>query len=151
MDKLNLIIVDKDEFYLEYLFNFLERYKDKLNIRCFSNEDKFLEFIKEIDYKYVVLINNEIYERNEEIIDSEIILKLVDGSEGISESDIDKIYKYRDINSIYDKVAKAYSDCSYKRKVTKIITVYSSVGGTGKSTIAASLSSRLAKNDKSVL
>lgn len=158
MNKLSLVIVDHDEIYLEYLNKFLSStYKGKFEITCFSDDKIFLEYISTVRKKDILLISKDIYDENTDTIDAKVILKLVEGNE-ILEDKEKVIHKYKDIKNIYDIALKEYLGSNPKKTLkvsvenadTKIVTVYSPVGGSGKSLIAASLSSNLSQNGKKV-
>lgn len=157
--KLSLIIVDNDEIYLSYLNKFLSStYKGKFEITCFSDEEIFIESINTIRKKDVLIINKDIYDKNEDKIDMNIVLKLVEGNEIIDEESEKIINKYKDVKNIHDIVLKEYINDNPKKTTriktedadTKIITIYSPIGGSGKSTITAAISNQLAKQGKKV-
>lgn len=159
MGKLNLIIVDYDEAYLEYLNKYLQTdYKGKLDVRCFTSKELFLQEIKNIKKSDVLIIDEDMYDENIKKLDIKCIELLVE-SDFSEEDRKNKIHKYKDVTNIYDIILKSYLSVNPEKIVsvnttnenTQILTVYSPVGGSGKSTIAASLAINLAAKGKSIL
>ncbi len=159
MTKLSLIIVDNDEIYLSYLNKFLSStYQGQFEITCFSDEEIFLETIDTIRKKDVLVINKDIYDKNADAIDINIVLKLVEGNEIIDEDSEKIINKYKDVKIIKDIVLREYMNYNPRKTTriqtqntnTKTITVYSPIGGSGKTTIATGISTQLAKQGRKV-
>ena len=160
MNKIGLIIVDHDENYLSYLNNYLSSIsKGKFEINCFTDKDTFISQINNIKKKDVLIINTEMYDEVIETLGISSVLFL-DESNDITEYEDNRVlHKFRDVKNIQERAVKAYLEGNPKKvkKVyaknteTQIITVYSPVGGCGKSLLAATLSNALAEEGKKVL
>lgn len=159
MKKLNLIIADYDEEYLNSLYLYISsEYKAAFEINCFSNEELLLDGLKEIRNKdnLVLVIDERMYDKSIENMGISTIILLVDYD--IDENDIKFIHKYKDIEFFKDKVIRAYSENNPENTTklqsnnaeTTIIPIYSPVGGSGKSTIAAAISVALSQQGKEV-
>ena len=159
MKKLNLIIADYNEEYLSRLYSYiLSEHKTSFEINCFSDKELLIESIKQIKDKsnLVLVIDNKLYDLSLENMGISTIISLVDYE--IDDSEIKKIHKYRDVGCFKDKVIRAYSECNPENIIeiqsnnaeTKIIAVYSPVGGCGKSTISAALSCELVERGNEV-
>ena len=159
MKKLNLIIADYDEEYLNSLYLYISsEYKAAFEINCFSNEELLIEGLKEIRNKdnLVLVIDERMYDKSIENMGISTIILLVDYD--IDENDIKFIHKYKDIEFFKDKVIRAYSENNPENTTklqsnnaeTTIIPIYSPVGGSGKSTIAAAISVALSQQGKEV-
>ena len=159
MKKLNLIIADYDEEYLNSLYLYIaSEYKAAFEINCFSNKELLLEGLKETRNKgnLVLVIDERMYDTSIENMGISTVIFLVDYN--TDKNDIRFIHKYRDIEFFKDKVIRAYSENNPENTTrlqsnnaeTAIIPVYSPVGGRGKSTIAAAISVALTQQGKEV-
>ncbi|GKX67432.1 AAA family ATPase [Inconstantimicrobium mannanitabidum] len=161
MGKLGLIIVDYDKKYLDYLNKYLlNTYRGKIDITCFSNKELFLKEVNTIKNKDVLLINKEMYDERLEGIGISCVLTIVEGDFNLAEDRGQRIHKYKDVDRMYDIILKSYFDINPEKVTavysnnntsTKIITVYSPIGGTGKSTLATALSASLSAKGRDVL
>lgn len=162
MGKLNLIILDQDIRYLEGIKNyFSENYSEEFTIATFNNFESMKERMMTLSKKNILLVNEGLYE--EEIrqlgIDAVVIL-----SEGRYK---DRKYPYPVINkfqigsSIHKEIVKEYN-AQVMDKVekvnekenninTKLITIYSPIGGSGKSLLATGLAMNLSIKGAKVL
>ena len=159
MKKLNLIITDYDEEYLNSLYVYItSEHKSAFEVNCFSDKELFLESLKETKNKesLVLVVDERMYDSSLENMGINTIILLVDYD--VDNNDKKYIHKYRDIEFFKDKVIKAYTEnnpenttkIQSNNAVTTIIPVYSPVGGSGKSTIAAGLSFALSEYGRQV-
>lgn len=160
MNKISLILVDYDEKYLAYLNSFLSAScKGKFEINCFSSKEALLSNIENIKRKDVLIINNEMYDQSIEALGINAVLFLDESNDIAEYEDKRVLHKFRDVKNIQEKAIEAYLAGNPKKikKVyaknteTQLITVYSPVGGSGKSLLAAALSTELSNIGKGVL
>lgn len=160
MAKLNLILADYDTRYLQGITNFISNnYPDKFNITCFTDIKILLETLKNSKKKDILLINKGMF--ISKIIDLGIksVLILGEGKEVGGDYIYPTINKYQTGASLYQEIIKAYTEqnpqnvekitCKYDN--TNLVTLYSPVGGSGKSIYAASLAMVLRERGDEVL
>ncbi len=150
-------IADTDRVYLERLVEVLQEYED-LSVSIFTDV-KFLERTlqnKKID---VLLFNPDISDEKLAFPNTKLAICLYsdDMKNAILYSDYVKIIKYQRISNLYKEIIKEYANkAGYipnfeKVQNTKMIAVYSPVGGAGKTTISLAIASKFALSEKKVL
>ncbi|MBQ7766819.1 MAG: AAA family ATPase [Lachnospiraceae bacterium] len=154
---ISIAIVDKDKDYVARLVEVLQEYED-LNVSVFTNVDLLEETLltKKID---VVLFDPDVSDSKISLLNAKMWICLYsDEARNTSYyTDCEKVIKYQRISKIYKEVIKAYADkvgswVDFDRSQnTKIIGVYSPIGGSGKTTVAFSLASKFSSFGKKVL
>jgi len=160
MGRLFLVIGDTDTAYLDGLLKYLSyAYSDRFRISSFTSTESLMRFLSghggEID---ILLVAPEIYSDKlpENRIKTLIIL-----SSGRLHEDINShgvVNKYQHGDRIATEVIGIYSRTNKKEiisvdggKKTRVVSVYSPAGGTGKTTIAIGTSVICAQAGKKVL
>jgi len=166
--RLKLILADKDEPYIESLTGYLmEKHPYKFQVNSFTNKDHFKRFLAEdegiID---IVLVGEEFCDNLNGLEQDNKLPVIIRISERMTVSEYfskeiagckNEIYKYcsgeklvKDISNIYEK--EKYSNMLLEKEVkkTRMVSVYSPAGGTGKTTIAANLSIQYAREGMKV-
>ncbi len=159
MPKLHLAIADKDESYVESVVGYIaNNYPQRFRVSYFTKYEHLINYFanneKSLD---ILLLCPQWYSQSipKDIIDTPIIL--AEGSTDKAFGDWQVINKYQIgsklINNIINCFAQSNPDIYYKHgsdKKTKIISVYSPIGGCGKTTIAVGCSINSAQGDNSV-
>ena len=160
MAKISLVIVEPDRPYITSLTDFFsERYGDKLKITCFTEVqylEKYFQKNKKID---ILLIKPEMYyeEIPKQLIRNIIILS---GKKDLTEfKGYPIVKKYQTGEELYKELLNIYTTnnsgvdqiLENSNKEVSITTVYSPIGGIGKTTIAIALALTLCKLSKAVL
>lgn len=159
MAKMNMAIVDADDRYIKGVSNYFNNnYSEKFTISCFSSEEYIVEFIesgKKID---ILLINKEMYSDQVKKYNAKATIILSDSKDQGDCDGIPIINKYTPGASLYDIIIKAYASQSPElldkisnNSDSKIITVYSPIGGVGKTTLAINLAKALVEKGSEVL
>jgi cellulose biosynthesis protein BcsQ len=160
MAKISIAIVDADDRYMQGVSDYFNNnYSERFTVSCFSSKEYLLELLNTKKKFDIVVINKDMY--FEELTSYNIKTKVI-FSDFEEQGEIDGypiINKYISGQALHDNLIKAYteqnSDELEKLSVTntesKIITVYSPIGGIGKTTVAVNLAKELASNGNSVL
>lgn len=154
--KKSLIIADDDEIFVrsleEYLFI---NHSEEFEIRTISSKE-YLEKYFSTPQKIDILLLNpkfEFAEMNNQYINN--ILFISDEEECIEGHDL--IFRFGELNFIGNKLINIClkNDEDFNRKINKktsnITTIYSPIGGSGKTTIAVSIAVDLALKGSNVL
>lgn len=161
MAKINLIVLDSDEMYLNAFKNYIiNNYSEKFNIICYTNSSILFENINKIKNKDILLINEEFFEK--EITSLNISVVLILSGNNVKEYEEYKVInKFQAISNICEEVINSFNvtNTSHKKieKIvkndakTRIITIYSPVGGSGKTSIAINLAVCLSERKMKVL
>ena len=154
---ISIAIADTDREYVERLSEVLQQYND-LTIRIFTSAEK-LKAAMEGNHIDVVLFDPDI--SGEMLVFPGVKLPMClysDESRNRSMyADFAKVAKYQRISNIYKELVREYADkAGYSADFnnmqnTKLIAVYSPVGGSGKTTVALSLASKYVSRGKTAL
>ncbi|MDR1558171.1 MAG: hypothetical protein LBS84_00485 [Clostridiales bacterium] len=156
MAKKNILITDNDASYLENFERFLRNnHSDKFIINTAANSDGVRAFADNYDRKVdILLITPDAY--TDRIKNCASVIMIL--SNGVIPIQLEKypvIKKYQSGDAIVHAISRAYAeavpdefDISQINAECEIIGVFSPIGGSGKTTIASLLASRLAAKDK---
>lgn len=157
MNKLNLLIVEKDEEYLKALANYISNnHFNEFRVTAISDEEYFNKYLEEDQIIDILLINQQFY--NEDIRNKFIKKILILGDESIKQENMqdDYIYKYQLGSNIYKKIKSKFLsvDSEYlnrAKKEGKVTCCYSPIGGSGKTIISVLVALGLSEKSKEVL
>ena len=158
MAKPKIVLVDNDEKYLIPLeLKIIEELYEKIDLEIITNASYFNEFFsspKKIDILVISedLFNEEIQRQN---INHMFVLTEQSQKDSTGDLSINKIYKYTSVKEIYNEIIyNSNSNLFVEKKESKgskVILVYSPIGGCGKTTVAIGISACLAQSFKKVL
>lgn len=157
MKKLQLILLDSDSLYLksfgEYILS--SNLNAKFDVKLFSNTLSFKQHLSSGQTYDVLLIQPSLYDSG--IIGNEKgLVVLLKEEEAAEEGPLFSVFKYQPLNQLISSILSVYYEnhsslSGYSRNggKTKVISIYSPSGGSGKSTISANMSRQLAlRGDK---
>ncbi|MDY4079317.1 MAG: AAA family ATPase [Clostridium sp.] len=162
MEKINLIVVENDEMYLNAFKNYIiNNYSGRFNIICYTDISILNENINKMKNKDVLLIDEELFEQINDLSTIKTVLILTNGNFEECEG-YKTINKFQAISNICEEIINSFNSISREHKKiekivkkgdakTRIITVYSPVGGSGKTSVATTLSVCLAERNMKVL
>ncbi len=146
MAKLKLLIVDEDKVYLENILNYIMIYIKKFEVVGFSSIEKSINYLEENDDIDIIAISGSVLNCDLiKKIDKISKIFLYEGDKIEVPKDFVLIDKYQRLDSIVEKIFYTYAhelkrddiSLSYQ-KDTKILSFYSPIGGSGKTTLALS-------------
>lgn len=158
--KQSLIIADDDSIFVENLEEYIMRnHDDEFLIRTFIDKKYFEEFFltpKKVD---ILLLNPkfEFEGMKNQFINNIVLISDDEESEDLP---YDYIFRFGEITSIYNKIKNlgnknsgygSYQTDNLILDKTKVISVYSPIGGVGKSTIAMATAIELSAQGNKVL
>ncbi len=152
MSKLNVIIVDEDEQYVKSVTSYLsENHHQKIHVTSFTNLEYFEAFISETHKIDILLVALALYEESllNKYIDKVIILE--NGRVKEKYHKCNEVNKYQTGDALISSIMNIFAEKdenifygSTKEKNTKVISVYSPIGGVGKTCISIATSSACA-------
>ena len=154
---ISLAIADTNRRYVEKLSEVLQQYHD-LTISLFTNAEKLQAALDQTRFD-VLLFDPDISPERLSISGVKLAVCLYSdgcGNMGLY-PDCAKILKYQRISNIYKNMLREYADKAGEyadfgnRTSTKLIGVYSPAGGSGKTTVALAIASRLKSMGNAVL
>lgn len=154
---ISVAIADVNRDYLERLVEVLEDYEE-LSVSMFTNADRLEQALQTKRFD-IVLFDPDISEKKISFYNTKLSMCLYseEAQNAGLYADCDKVIKYQRVSKIYKEVIKAYADkAGYladfdNSQRTKILAVYSPIGGCGKTTIALTLANKLSSYGKNVL
>lgn len=158
MSKPMVVIVDTDENYLATLENkFLEVLDEKIELEIISDNGYFTSFFSSPKTAEIVVIDERLYTRelNRHNISNLFILTDNIESGNTEELAVTRVFKYSGIKEIFNELIyrskdKLLGDNKESRE-THVISFFSALGGSGKTSLSMGLAKSLALNHQKVL
>lgn len=155
---LTIILVDRDEKYLMPLeLKFIEEFQYEAEIMVITDKDYLIEYFSSPKSIDILVINEELYSEDFErhnIVNTFILTEDNDVS-STGNISVNKIYKYTSVKEILSEVI---SNLSFKSLLgiegnnsTKVLMVYSPIGGAGTTLVSMGIAAALSKCHKRVL
>lgn len=158
MSKPLIVIADTDENYLETLeYKFLETLDEKITLEIISDYDYYMEFFSTPRTAEMVVVDEKLYARDlqKHNIANLFVLTEEIESGNTEELDITHIFKYSGIKEIFNELIYRSKDKllgdEQEKKETQVISLYSAIGGTGKTSLSLGLAECLVQNHQKVL
>lgn len=157
MAKINIVLADSDELYLNHLSNYLMEHVNTLEVFAFSTKESLIKFIGDKSNKIdVIAFTEDLIDGTIKVANIPAKILLSDGTFSELE-EFERVNKYqkaenfvKDILLIYAEKTGRVEAVSTGDKDTKIIGFYSPVGGSGKTTLALACSQVLSGQGKRV-
>lgn len=154
---ISIAIADENKNYLERLVEVLQEYEE-LSVSIFTSAELLTQALQSRRFD-IVLFDPDICENKLTFYNVRLSMCLYseDAQNAMMYADCDKIFKYQRISKIYKELMKAYADkAGYmfdfdNSQNTKVVAVYSPIGGSGKTTIALAIAYKLATCGQEVL
>jgi len=159
MSRITLIIADKDELYVESLVNFLmSNYSKKFQINSFTKTEFLYKYLSDGANKADILFADPDISLVEIPLNNVKTIIYMASGHGIDEIKGHKaINKYQNAENLVSGIIAAFSEDSDENalsgleiKKSKVISVYSPVGGIGKTSISMALALNLSASGHKV-
>lgn len=160
MKKIKIVMADQDENYLLPLEKkFTDELKETADIMTITSKTYFNDFFREGKIIDILVVSEDLFRQNLFMHDIKDICILTEDKGkclGSEQTDCCYIEKYTSVKEIYSQVInrKAIVQLDSKQmgeKSTKIISVYSPIGGCGKTTVAAGIALQLSRYNRKAL
>ncbi len=156
MAKLQILLCDTDEKYLMPLERkFIDGFEDSADIMIITDPEYLKVFFQSQRKIDILVINESLYVKDLEKHNIEFLFILMEQmtqdttTTGLNSN---QIYKYTSVKEIYNEIANCSAAINRKSKKqdenTKLIMVYSPIGGAGVTTLAIGLAGALAQNHR---
>ncbi len=165
MSKIKLVIADEDGHYIDALSDYLiASYSHVFQTRVYTGKTALLDYLNHLDIAEgqaidVLLVSREMLDKGKVLNFAGVLMFLSESVERFSAEaeKTETIYKYQCGEKIAARVLQAYSAVYPEKrfaadgsKRTRVISVYSPAGGTGKTTIALGCAMQAAWEGKKV-
>lgn len=157
MAKINIVIADSDELYLNHLSNYLIEHVNTFEVFSFTTKESLIKFVGDKSNKIdVIAFTEDLMDGTISVANIPAKILLSDGS--FTElKDFDIVNKYQKADKFISDILLVFAEKTGRveavamgDKDTKIIGFYSPVGGSGKTTLALSCCHSLALSGKRV-
>ncbi len=156
MAKLNIVILDSDKGFLEKISNYLINKTDNFTVLSFSDFQKFTEFTE--NTKQDIILFSDEYTKYIKFYEDNVVKILMTETFEAESDEYSTIKKYQKLDKFVNDILFIYSektgDSSYilsNDGEKKIISIYSPVGGSGKTTLSILLAKNLSLSGAKVL
>lgn len=154
---ISIAIADTNQLYIERLVEVLQEYEE-LSVSIFTNASLLEKTLASKNFD-IVLFDPDITDEKIAFFNVKLPICMYsrDAKNIALYKECEKVIKYQRISKIYKDVIKAYADkAGYtpdfeNSKSTKMISVYSPIGGSGKTTVALTLASIFSTMGQNVL
>lgn len=160
MKKISFVIADIDEGYMDAFIKYLlDNYQHQFNIRFFTNSELLIDYLLNTDQKVDILMTHiDLLPEAEDLGKVGVTAIITEIKSQSMYNNFKTIYKYQTGDRLYASIMDILTEkVTFKLPsnngnfATKIIGVYSPIGGCGKTTIAIALAHLLTKVGKRVL
>lgn len=155
MSQFHIVLADEDDSYISTLeFRFLEQYHESAQIEVISNPVYFQQFFQTPRRLNLLIVNESLYtpELRRHQIDTIIVLSEQEGGHLLSEEGEKVLYKYTSMKELLRTISHLVDIPELKSDDgTKVICVYSPIGGIGSTTTALALTAALNQGHKRAL
>lgn len=159
MKKLHFIMADTNVAYMEAVSAYTRGADQaaKFDLKLFSTKEGLLQYLDSGPHCDILLISPHLL--SDEIPEEKIrsVISLEDDQISSVETGLPAVFKYQPLNQLFSEILSIYydqhgkmEDFQFKTSGTKVISVFSAAGGTGKTTLAVNLSKQLALQDNKV-
>lgn len=157
MEKINLIIADADEEYINYFTSFVRN--SELNrtivIQSCTKFEKLKVCLRDRKEKVILLLSSDWISDIDKKEQIHVLVTLAESNVGTEEVDNLTLFKYQPLNELLSKLMTFYYDEQKISKIghenTSIVSFYSTIGGAGKTTAAINLAKQLSLFNEKVL
>ena len=157
MAKINIVIADSDELYLNHLTNYLIEHVNTFEVYSFTTKESLIKFVGDKSNKIDVIAFTE------DLMDGTISVSNIPAKILLSDGSFAQLEGYEIVNK-YQKAEKFINDIlmvyaektgrveavSHGDKQTMLVGFYSPVGGSGKTTLSLATAYALASQGKRV-
>jgi cellulose biosynthesis protein BcsQ len=159
MKKIRIVIADLDKSYIESMSSYLRSsdQSDRFITAYFTGKTTFTKFLNQTETIDILLISPDFYDESIHIPEDTALILLEDNVIQSKANPHSSVYRYQRLDKLFSSVLSIYYEHNQqagkylaRSKKTQVLTVYSPVGGVGKTTIAVNLSKQLALHDMKV-
>lgn len=155
MANIKILMADTDDKYLMPLERkFIDELEDKADLIVITDPDYLKQYFSTPQKLDILIINEELYDVQLERHDIANVFILTEEEKSPRDTETNQIYKYTSVKEIYAEVinkSPAKNASFNNTEETKILMIYSPIGGIGKTSVSAALCEAIAKYHKKVL
>jgi len=157
MEQVNIVFVDLEEDYLMTLvMKFINKLKDNVDITMITDTQYLQTYLEQPQDINILVINEKLYSHAFDRYNIDYIYYLAETTDELATepTQSNSIYKYSSVSEIYSRVSNLSNlEIRFQNgsSETKLIMVYSPIGGSGKTFTAMGIAKALSVLNKKVL
>jgi cellulose biosynthesis protein BcsQ len=147
MGRLSLVIADHDAEYIRNLEKYIMiNYPKRFEILSFSAADSLCAYLKKQPQTDILLVNCKMIDESIKAYNHGVVMVLTEHESEAEVHDYESVKKFQHIDNLVSEIVRLYTSRSNRNcrisgnKHTRIVSIISPSGGTGKSCIAAGCS-----------
>ncbi|MCL7748008.1 AAA family ATPase [Halalkalibacter alkaliphilus] len=159
MKKVSIVIADQDTSYIESLATYIRNsdYSSKFDLKLFSQKERLGQFLSSDTHANILLAPTSMLPQELKGLRVDVVIGLSEQAQTTEGDSVQTIFKYQPLKNLLSQVLTIYYERNSEepKKVvhdggTKVISVFSATGGTGKTTVAYNLARQIAQLDSHV-
>jgi cellulose biosynthesis protein BcsQ len=161
MNHIQLIVADENLEFIEMITHFINTSDCAFRyvLKTFTQREKLTQYLLFDEVHPIVLINRSMLDTDKlPLSQVQCLILLTDFMPKATESNYPEIYKYQPLDQLFSKVMSIYQEqtgmimhLDKRSRHTKVISVYSASGGSGKSTISLNLAKQYSSYGQKVI
>ncbi len=149
LNKLKIVLADRDKSFVESFGNYVtsSSFRNQFDLKLFTSEETFEQYLSKGHEIDIMLIKEGFTTKNLHNRDQYLLLTLVEHDEKVKEAEI---FKYQPLNSLISMILTSFyesfsgsSSSLARTNNTHVLSVFSPSGGSGKTTLAVTMSHQL--------
>lgn len=160
MAKMQLVLLDADTYFGGMLSAYVRssEFAERFSFYWFTSTDEGFRFVEETRGPQIVLVHEAWLPLHEALFALKtgctVIISETERAGGVLEYPV--LFKYQPLNRLLSSIASHYNEYSFQEPLrggrrSGIVTVYSALGGSGKTVTAVHLAARLAEQGEQTL
>jgi cellulose biosynthesis protein BcsQ len=157
LEPIIFVFLDDDRAYLEMISTYIQStsYRERIQLKTFTQMSALNSYLHTSSKYHLLAIKSEMLaELPISSVEGTCVVLLGENSLNTMEYESISLSKYQPLNQLLDRLLAIYADNFTQAMIvphkTQIISVYSAVGGCGKTTVAANLAKLLSFFDNKV-
>lgn len=153
MNKLTVLVADPDQQYIDYVNRYIRSsdHASQLQLKYFTSVEPLQRYLELESDTHILLIHPYFLQSDLTMPKVRLLIQLMDsGVEAASDTETLSVYKYQPLDQFFTSITAMYMDRigqvaipTQYNGATKVVSVFSFAGGTGKTMLAVNLAKQL--------
>ncbi|TDF99587.1 AAA family ATPase [Paenibacillus piri] len=159
MAKMKLVLLEQDSYFIDMLSSYIRtsEHADTFTISVFTSKEQGFSFVERSREPYILLVHERFIPLPEHVFQRQLgcLILLSDAPSAADIMEYPVLCKYRPLNQLLSHIISHFNEYASNRMLkgsrsSRVISVYSAVGGSGKTLTAVHLARELADQGKRV-
>jgi cellulose biosynthesis protein BcsQ len=159
MDKIQLLLLDDDQLYADNVMSFVRatEFADKVQVKLFTKIELMMQLLEKEAAASIVIISDAFLPKWRSIPSSVMVLHVSNtlSTHIESEDGLPSLYRFQPLHQLLTRILAYYTERNLggvvpSKKTTQVVSLFSSVGSSGKTSAAIHLAKQLSFRGKRV-